>query len=101
MPRRCYVGVAQETVRRNRFAPAIACFGDAARRLGRKSLHQFLRSPVKAGVAKIESSKFILGPLLRYLHHAPAQKTRVNAIWPKFTRSTCKSLNVNVFSRCV
>lgn len=67
-------------------APGIACFRNAGRRVDRKSFHQFLRFLVKAGVSKVACPKFLLSPLLCYLHHA-------------FTSPDRKSLKVNRFLR--
>jgi hypothetical protein len=62
-----------------------------------KSFHHSLRPLVEAGIAKIQSSKFLFRPLLCYLGHVPAEIPRVNVNSAKFTASFCNSLNVNGF----
>ena len=89
--------VAKEAACCARFAPVVACLRDARRRFRRKSFHHCSRSLVEASIAKIQSSKFLIRPALRYLGQCVTQSQRVNAISRKFTSPICNSLNFNDF----
>lgn len=92
-----HLAIAQEAVGCAGLAPAIARLRDAGRRIGRKSFHHSLRPLVEAGIAKIQSCKFLFCPLLCYLGHAPAEIPRVNPNSEKFTTPRCNPLNENGF----
>lgn len=77
--------VAKETAGRARFTPAVAGLRDARRQFRRKSFHQCSRSPVEASIAKIQCSKCLLRPTLRYLGQCVTHIQGVSAIWPECT----------------
>src|SRR5471032_2889249 len=90
----CHLIVAEKAVGRTGFAPTVAGFGNARRRLRRKSFHQCSRSFVEASIAQVQSGKLLIRPATRYLGQCATQSQRVNAISPKFTSPSNNSLNV-------
>lgn len=88
---------AEKAVGRTGFAPTVAGFGNARRRLRCKSFHQCSRSFVEASIAQVRSRKLLIRPAARYLGQYVTQSQRVNGISPTFTSPSGNSLNVNGF----